>query len=457
MQKIKRFKLNLKKVEKKAPNDIVGDVSFNIPFEILKFISFLIISVAFILLQYQNLIDQNNSITNVLRKIYLYSFGLAFGDLMILIIFGVLFTFIVRWLGFALKKYYFQWFKQYIRVDYFLLKKHILIFVWSMLLIAALIYHAILVSQRMENKWFYNAKEVSSLFTKGWIYSFSNQNNYSIVFPNASYNTGVFFDTIANLLYALAFSPYLMYLLIFFLFAFSIIKLITIKPLSFFKFLNEKRKNLVEIEQYLKKHNSIFYYSSAVKEYFAIIKRMAQKTNWDFINNSFYVTKKELAQYSEKTSDIEKLENKNKETISEAKISENRLNQNEQTNENLNIEIINQKSKGQVEIKNKISNNVKISHLDEKVNTKEEIVKIEPEDNNNVNWSIKELIETNEIKIKNNDTSRIESIKTLLETQEIEVNQEKDKNDEIEILNNEEKITEQIKEIDENWISPIIE
>ncbi|MGV2393463.1 UNVERIFIED_CONTAM: hypothetical protein O8I53_11210 [Campylobacter lari] len=86
-------KLNIKNIEKKDQKDIVSDVTISFPIEILKFLILGFISAFFVMLQYADLIKTNN---DILRQIYLYTFGLALGDLMILILIGSYLTLFIR-------------------------------------------------------------------------------------------------------------------------------------------------------------------------------------------------------------------------------------------------------------------------------------------------------------------------------------------------------------------------
>lgn len=92
-----RKRLKIFAREKKNENDVVGDVSYSIPGEILKFLILLFVALAFIMFQYQDLFFHNdNKVINIIRKIYLYSFGLAFGDIITLVIIGSFLTLMVR-------------------------------------------------------------------------------------------------------------------------------------------------------------------------------------------------------------------------------------------------------------------------------------------------------------------------------------------------------------------------
>ncbi|WP_029512897.1 hypothetical protein [Mycoplasmopsis iners] len=310
--------LYINNIEKKKNNDLVGDIELNVAVEILKFLIFLLISVAFILLQYQTPFDQNNSSIVILRKIYLFSFGLAFGDLMVLIIIGFAFTFILKWLKIALKNYYFKWFRPYNKVDYFILHKQILLFVWTTLLIIALIYHAILVSWRMPNSWIYKASELKLIYTNGWITTFTKNNQ-----PNAAYTVGIFFDSIINVFYVLAFSPYLAYLIIIGLIFWNILKIWTINPFVYIKKLNSRKLKLEQIESYLKKTKSIFYYTEATKNYFNKLKIECQQHKIEYNKLSLAQCIKQLKQVYKQ---LAQNNSKTEEKVKKQKIKQSALN-----------------------------------------------------------------------------------------------------------------------------------
>lgn len=295
----KRLNINSKILKKES--DIVGDVEFNVGLEILKFVILTLIAAAFFMLHYQSkYVSNDDTNAQIVRKAYLYTFGIAAGDLMVVLLAGAYFTLIVRWLGHSLKNYYFKWFKPYTYVDYWLLKRRVIIFVWLSLLFGVLIYHNILVTQRVDNIWYYNSADCKKIFSHGWYYSFTNQsfreaNPKSIVnYPVAYGNVGIFIDSILNVLYCISFGPYLALILAGFIFAYAWLKLVTIKPKEYFANLNEKKKTLIMIEKYLVKIKSLFYYTQDVKYYFAFMKDAAEALKIDYTKVNFYYLRKQV-------------------------------------------------------------------------------------------------------------------------------------------------------------------
>ena len=91
----KRLNINSKILKKES--DIVGDVEFNVGLEILKFVILTLIAAAFFMLHYQSkYVSNDDTNAQIVRKAYLYTFGLAAGDLMVVLLAGVYFTLIVR-------------------------------------------------------------------------------------------------------------------------------------------------------------------------------------------------------------------------------------------------------------------------------------------------------------------------------------------------------------------------
>ncbi|UUD35548.1 hypothetical protein NPA07_01595 [Mycoplasmopsis caviae] len=283
--------------EKKNDSDVVGDVSYSMPSEIFKFLILLFVATCFVMFQYQDLFFNNdNKIINIIRKIYLYSFGLAFGDVMNLIILGSFLTLCVRWCGSIFKNYYFSWFKPYIKVDYWILRKKIITFVWLTLLFIALIYHCVLVSFRVQNIWYYSIDDVKNIYIKGWYYSFTNQielaANKSVDYPVAYLNIGFILDSLFNLLYVISFSPYLAIVSALLIWTLAWVFLVTLNPFKYFKNINERKKTIVMIEQYLQKVNSLFYYTPEVKKLFKFYKDVANVLKIDYLKFNFNYLKK---------------------------------------------------------------------------------------------------------------------------------------------------------------------
>ncbi|QSF13967.1 hypothetical protein [Mycoplasma sp. Mirounga ES2805-ORL] len=293
MKLIKNKNLIFKNKELKKPSDVVGDVSFNYSIEFLKFIIILLLSAAVMTIHYQHSQEKSSSVFfNFLRKIYIYSFGQVFGDLVIFILVGSYFTFATRWLSVVFKKYYFRWFKNYTRVDYWILKKRIITFIWLNLLAFAIIYHAVLVSLRVNNAFYYKPNELKLIFTKGWVYSFSGSGKDVINFPICYGNVGIVFDTIFNILHCAVLSPFLSIFIIILIILLSWFWLVTLNPIKYFRELNTKKKNLIMIENYLKKPNSIFYYTDESKKIFDFYKKASSILKLDHYKFSFdYIIK----------------------------------------------------------------------------------------------------------------------------------------------------------------------
>ncbi|WP_027120810.1 6TM ABC transporter family protein [Mycoplasmopsis lipofaciens] len=299
MKKTKiRKKINIDSRELKNKSDVVGDVNFNIAIEILKFIILLFISASFILLQYRTTFNSSSFATKLLRKIYLYTFGLAFGDLMILLLIGLYITFFLRWFGLIYKNYYFKWFKKYIWVDYWILRKYVTIFIWLLLLAFAILYHLVLLSHRVSNFFFYKVSDIKNIYTKGWFYVFTNQGisnlNIDKNIPQAFLNVGIFFDSLFNLVYVLTFSPYVSILLFIVIFIYSWLILITLSPKKYFRNLNSKTLTLIQIEKYLQQTSSMFYYTNNCKKCFDFYKSSAEVLKIDYFKVKFVYLLKQI-------------------------------------------------------------------------------------------------------------------------------------------------------------------
>lgn len=267
--------------EMKNKNEWIEEISFNIPIEILKFLCLSILSIAFIMLQYQ--FGKNTNYLS-LRKLYLFSFGLAFGDLNILIILGAFASLIIWWLTPTFRKYYFRWFKKYIMVDYWILRKKIIKFIWLNLLSISIIYYLFIANSRHSHWYFLNFNEMIDIYKYGWFYSFTNFKNN---LPQAFLNIGIFFDSIYNLIYIISFGPWLLSLISILIIVFSWYELITLNPKIYWKNMNASKKSLPMIEKYLKRKNSIFYYTQTVSKYFQFCKDSANVLKIHFINCSF--------------------------------------------------------------------------------------------------------------------------------------------------------------------------
>ncbi|WP_406616685.1 hypothetical protein [Mycoplasmopsis adleri] len=272
-------KLNISNVEVKKQNEIVADVKLSVPIELLKFIVVAFVSAFFVMLQYGNL-TQND----LLREVYLYSIGLAFGDLTILILIGSWLSLIIRWISPWFKKHYLRWFYSYTRVDYWTFRKSLISFIWLNLLAIAIIYHSVLVFQRVDmSSTIIKPSEIGQIYTNGWYKSFTVDGKIanSNILPHAYLNVGVYADTIFNLMYVIAFSPYLAWFVALAIMAFSWLYLITIKPILYLKNLNRNKCTLPIIEKNIQRKISPFYYTNQVKTLFEFYRKAAKVLDID--------------------------------------------------------------------------------------------------------------------------------------------------------------------------------
>lgn len=289
-------KLNITNVEVKKENDIVADVKLSFPLELLKFLILGLVSTFFIMLQYQNLMPGN---AGILRKIYLYTFGLAFGDLMILILIGSYLTLIIRWLSPWFRKHYVKWFYNYTRVDYWTFRKSVILFVWLNLIAIALIYHSVLIFNRVKlTNTVIPKDELKNIFLNGWYKSFTrdgltikNKNEL----PNASFNVGVYADTIFNILYVCTLTPYLAWFIALLIFALSWCNLIMIDIKGYIKYLSPRKNTLPMMEKYIKRSASPFYYTEQVSNVFSFYRRAANILRIDIYKVKFIFLKKQIA------------------------------------------------------------------------------------------------------------------------------------------------------------------
>ncbi|WP_406615845.1 hypothetical protein ACJA25_00995 [Mycoplasmopsis hyopharyngis] len=277
-------KLNIPFVELKQKSEWIEEKTFSIPIEMIKFLCLSFISCVFLLLQYQSTNNGNNYF--FLRKIYLYSFGLMLGDITPVIIFGIYISLIIWWLTASLKKYYFRWFKKYIMVDYWILRKKILKFIWIHLLIFVIAYYLFLVQARHQNFFLLKLNETKDIYKYGWYYSFVSLIEKSKL-PNATLNIGFFADSVLNAIYIVSFGPWLLIVIIVALMASSWFELLTLKPKHYLKNMNTNKKSLPMIEKYLKRKTSIFYYTNSVATYLQFCKDAANVLKIHFLNCSF--------------------------------------------------------------------------------------------------------------------------------------------------------------------------
>ncbi|QSB07734.1 hypothetical protein JS510_01265 [Mycoplasma tauri] len=293
-------KLNISNIEVKRSNDIVSDVKLYFPIEILKFLVLSFITVFFILLQYNNPISKNIGSIDVLRIVYLYSFGLAFGDLMILILIGCYLTLSIKWASPWFKKHYFKWFKPYQKVDYWTVRRSIIIFIWLNLLSIAIIYHSILVFIRLDmSRTFISVNQIGDIYTKGWFYSFTNhgsitKNNFSNELPSAQLNVGIYADSLFNLPYLLTFSPYLSWVIALSIMAFAWAKLIMINIKNYIKNMIPWKVTLPIIEKNVYKTSTPFYFTEQVAVLFDFYRKSANVLQIDIYKVKFSYLLKQI-------------------------------------------------------------------------------------------------------------------------------------------------------------------
>ncbi|WP_051677973.1 hypothetical protein [Mycoplasmopsis opalescens] len=290
-----KYKLNIKNIEVKKENDLIPHMNMNIGLEILKTLALIIATAIFVIFHFVK--NQEGKSSEIIRKIYYYSIGLSFGDTIIFIIIGSYISLFISWILYSYRKYFFRWFYRFAKVDFWLVRKRILTTLWFILLWAALVYHHILLSARVNNYWYYTQEDVKNIFVKGWYASFTK--NYEVNdpknwYPNTTNNIGVFFDTLFNLPYAITFSPYVS--LIFVLISFLIISIyfFTINPFAFFKNLKLRKMNILQVEHYLKKTSSIFYYTEESKRLFEFYKLAARVLKIDITKVSYKTLVKEI-------------------------------------------------------------------------------------------------------------------------------------------------------------------
>ncbi|BAW18564.1 hypothetical protein MBVG596_1093 [Mycoplasmopsis bovigenitalium] len=275
-----------KNVEKKQKNQILTTKTAMAGVEFLKLLFLIFISAFFILIQYGSNWIKDQNTANVIEIIYLYSIGLVFGDLTIFIIIGVLLSLIINWLELFLKKYYFKWFSEHLKIDYWFISKRLKLVLWSTIICIVMLYHWTLLSKReLENNWLYSTNDLKNIFQRGWYYSFTQGPQKALEIPNAKGNIGVLADTIFNILHVISFGPYLMIL------SFTIIQIvswlffITINPLKYFKKYSSK-KTPIELKNNLKKINSLFIYTDEIERYFEFIDKACKILEIDIEQNS---------------------------------------------------------------------------------------------------------------------------------------------------------------------------
>ncbi|VEU75184.1 Uncharacterised protein [Mycoplasmopsis maculosa] len=448
--------LNISRIENKTEKEIISDLKLSFPVELLKFLILVFVSSFFIMLQYNNLLQTPN---DILRQIYLYSFGLVFGDSLILILIGSYLSLIIRWCSPFFKNKYFTWFRNYIKVDYWTVRYNVIIFLWMNILAIALIYHSVLMFFRVDlSTTILKTEDLKNIFTNGWISSFTR--NWTIyeknsnLLPNASLNIGVYLDSIFNLLYFISFSPYLAWFVVIFLIVYSWILLIFVKPKLFFNRIFGKKSNIFNVEKILGSGHSPFYLTKNIKVLFEFYKKAGEYLNLDLSRISFknlllsiYSNDSLLNEKYLFEVKLEKNKIKNEDPFSEEILYEENF-----TKENSIFELKMQDNENKIIKTNENISVIQEKKIDEKINF------LEDQSNDDEK-------ETNLVKI---DLKKIEDENTfLIDTIEISKNDLANKNeteslgfeiDTIEI-NNEEPLVEKVVLEDNNdndWLSPIL-
>ncbi|WP_416738121.1 hypothetical protein ACLRE7_00290 [Mycoplasmopsis meleagridis] len=280
----KSLSYKVKFVENVKDTQTLPKYKINFAIEILLFLLFLFFSGCLLIIHFYQPDFSKGQISSLytLKQIYVYSIGLAFGDLIIFIIIGIFATFLIRWIAHSLNYKSLRWFRKYWKVDNWIFKKKAIIFIWLNLLIIAYFYHFVLVSLRFDNFAYFTVQNVKNVFTKGWYYSFTNNAINNSTLPNSNLNIGIFADSILNCIYALSFSPYLAFILIAILTIYTYSSFILVDIKIYFKYLNPKKFSLEQIKYNLKK-SFIFYYSEDIDNYFNFVTKsaFAQKENLD--------------------------------------------------------------------------------------------------------------------------------------------------------------------------------
>ncbi|MEA4115592.1 hypothetical protein VBM87_02245 [Mycoplasma sp. 744] len=268
--KIKYFN-NFKKIENNTNKIYKKNINFAV--ESLLFILFLFFSVLAILIHYNNdFLNQNNTLF-LLKKIYVFSFGLLFGDTLIPFIVFILGLFLIRWITFFYRKKYIPWFQNHLRVNYLILRNQI-IFIWiSLILLSLVFYHLYLVLQRVENFWYYNVNNVKLIYTNGWYKNFIGSIDD---LPNVKNNIGFLLDSIFNLPYVISFSPFLTILITLFFSIYIILKFLYVKPFYYYKKLSLAKHSLNEIKKELE-NNLLFEFTDDCYNYFLKINKACEE------------------------------------------------------------------------------------------------------------------------------------------------------------------------------------
>ncbi|QKT05618.1 hypothetical protein [Mycoplasma sp. OR1901] len=142
--------------------------------------------------------------------------------------------------------------------------------------------HLIIYFVTIEN-FSFNPQNLSTIFTEGWWKKFGLNQKDSINILDISIwnNTGVFLDTIINILYIPLISPILPIML------FVFILFLIFKHLFNFKINKKTKITLSDKIKELKDHNTNFVYTKKVKDYYDFIFFASRHFVLDFRNLSF--------------------------------------------------------------------------------------------------------------------------------------------------------------------------
>ncbi|BAP00997.1 hypothetical protein MCAL160_0399 [Mycoplasmopsis californica HAZ160_1] len=274
------YKPYFKKIEKKKHEQIVSTKSLNFGIELIKFILFIFLMFVFVVAHYgTRMFGQNTG--KIFMQFYLYSFGLAFGDLIWFVLIGLFCSLIINWLESILKRYYSVWVKNYTRVDYWLIRKRVKFWIYLTLATIAIGYHWYLLYQRpISSKIVYNHEDFKTFFTHGWYYSFTQSETEALKVVNATGNVGVFIDTILNILHIISVGPWFVLILMIAIQTLAWTYLLTLKPIDYLKNLTGS-KTIPHVREHLKKLNTVFYYTPEAQRYLDYLSSVAKVLELD--------------------------------------------------------------------------------------------------------------------------------------------------------------------------------
>ncbi|TQC54191.1 hypothetical protein E1I18_00230 [Mycoplasmopsis mucosicanis] len=265
------YKPYFAKIEQKKQNEIIATQSLGIGAEFIKFFLLVLLVSILLLFQFSHHLIKDDAVVSKIEIIYKYSLGLSFGNLAWFIVFGIFASLVINWAEAILKKYYCFWLKHYTRVDYWIIRKRVKMFLWMNILVFVLIYHWFLVSQRqLSSNFVYNSEDLKNIFIRGWYWSFTQDSS-----SNNLGHIGIFLDSILNILHIVAVSPWLVLTLILLIQLLAWLYLLTLKPSTYFKYF-AGNKNLKIVKAQLKKINNIFHYTNETERYLNYLILSAQ-------------------------------------------------------------------------------------------------------------------------------------------------------------------------------------